>query len=186
MTDFPDNEPPREVPAGVARGCRFVAIGLGAVVTLAAGAFVVIFFIAEPADTELSGLFFRDCSPEQEAHLSTVHRGLVDNNRMLGQYDDFTAISGGREHRLKMEMQQPWPMRLTCVESAQCSHGIVPPGSIGVSAIRLEVCANSTPDTPYCDSFATLAYGQALARRVDPERAERYHDHILGRCAALY
>ncbi len=181
-----NREPPREISPGAVRGCRNVAIGVGALFGIAIGAFVVLLFIAEPADSPSSGVFFRDCSPAQEEHLASVHAALVDNNRMLGQYDDFTAVSGGSEHRLKMEMQKPWPMRLTCVTSADCSHGIVPPGSIGVSAIQLEVCANNTPEADFCASFATLAYGQALARRVVPERAERYHDFILARCGDIY
>ena len=148
-----------------------------------AGAFVVMLIIAEPSDRASSTVFFRGCAPEEEAHLAEVHAALIENNRLLGSFDGLKAVSGGSELDLNMDLQKPWPMRLTCVTSDECVNGVVPPGSIGVASIELDICDYKGPGADLCDSFAALAYGHARARRVVPERAERYFEFIRGSCA---
>lgn len=43
----------------------------------------------------------------------------------------------------------------------------------------------SGSDADFCDTSATLAYGHAKARRVVPERADRYHAFIRVACEDL-
>lgn len=178
--------PPRPLPKFVSRGCLFVAGGLAVAGVVFIGASVYLLLTAEPRDEPGAAVFFRACTPAEESHLRTVQQALVDNNTTLGQFDEISAIAGRSRLDLNMELAKPYPMRLSCVTSEECVHGIVPPGSIGLqSAIEIDVCDYKTADADFCDTFAALAFGHATARRVVPDRAERYHAFIRTACETI-
>lgn len=151
---------------------------------VAVGGFVYLLIIAEPGERRSYALFFSDCSPLEETHLTAVHRALVDNNQLLGQFDG--RLDVGSDIDIRMDLQRPYPMRLTCVTSGECMHGVVLSGSIGLlsPSINLDVCDYTRPEAEFCDSFAALAFGHVRARRVVPERAERYFEFIRAACVA--
>jgi hypothetical protein len=152
------------------------------VVAVAVGGFVYLLINAEPGERASYSVSFSDCSPREETHLAAVHRVLVDNNRLLGQFEGRLAV--GSDIDIRTDLQKPYPMQLTCVTSGECTHGVVPPGSIGLlsPSINLEVCDYTWPEAEFCDSFAALAFGHVRARRVVSERAERYYEFIRAEC----